>query len=121
MKKHYSLCIFSCIFAVIAELLVVVNSIVMGDVIDIATQGDMNSLFLNGVLMIGILLANNIIFTISVYFNLQFANLRTIDLRNAIVKNMFQKPLWHFRKTDDAYYTFLFASDGCYFFFSRYC
>lgn len=111
MKKHYSLCIFSCIFAVVAELLVVADSIVMGNVIDTATQADMNSLFFNSVLMIGILLANNIIFTISVYFNLQFANMRTIDLRNAIVKNMFQKPLWHLRKTDDAYYINMLYGD----------
>lgn len=111
MKKHYSLCIFSCIFSVIAELLVVANSVVMGDVIDIATQGNINAMFCNSVLMIGILLANNIIFTISVYLNLQFANLRTIDLRNAIVRNVFQKPLWHFRKADDAYYINMLYGD----------
>lgn len=111
MKKHYGLCIFSCIFSVIAELLVVANSVVMGNVIDIATQGNMNAMFLYSMLMIGILLANNIIFTVSVYLNLQFANLRTIDLRNAIVKNMFQKPLWHFRKADDAYYINMLYGD----------
>lgn len=111
MKKHYSLCIFSCIFAIIAELLVVANSAVMWKVIDTAAQGDLRSLLLHGAVMIGILLANNVIFTISVYLNLRFACIRTVDLRIAIAKRMFQKPLWQFRKEDDAYYMNMLCAD----------
>lgn len=111
MKKNYSLCIFSCLFSIVAEFLVVLNSVIMGNVIDTASRGDLHHLILNGITMMGILFANNTIFTLSVYLNLKFANAIATNLRTVIVENIFRKPLWAFRKMDDAYYINMLYGD----------
>ena len=104
-------CICAAIVSVISECGVILISIKMGEAIDWATDGYIEGLLGSCAFLLVLTILNNLLFLLSVWLNQCFIKHKTVKLRMETIKGLFRKPLYSFRRKEDAYYTNMLLSD----------
>ena len=104
-------CVLASALAIISEGAVVVSSILTGSAIDLAGAGQLRRLLITCGLLLVLAILSNCIFIVSIWANLKYGLLRSRQMKLQLLLTLFRKPLFAFRRHDDAYYINLLSKD----------